>query len=351
MDKLVIQGGRPLRGRVRVSGAKNAALPAIAASLLTGGWHRLGRIPRLRDINTIKSIMAKLGAVFQEQGDLLEINTDNLTGFEAPYELVKTMRASILLLGPLLARYGRAKISLPGGCAIGARPVNLHLKALAAMGKKAEALRYAEESRGLNEPDEVISAACEEILLSSGLRDEAYDRYAIEANQKTTYLATFRAIAKKYPHKEPGDILRDLVASSPGSEGKWFAAAKSAGLFQEAIALAAKSPCDPRTLTRAARDMKEKEPYFAVEAGIAALHWLLAGYGYEIQGVDVMNACRYTMEAAAHGGCLPEVRERILKMISQGNTADGLVSRIIRHELDGSTPPLPLATFLATIIF
>jgi len=134
MDKIVIEGGRPLKGSVTISGAKNAALPAIAASLLTGGWHRLKRIPQLRDINTIKSIMSKFGTIFREENDILEINSDNLTSFEAPYELVKTMRASILLLGPLLARYGKAKISLPGGCAIGARPINLHLKALVAMG-------------------------------------------------------------------------------------------------------------------------------------------------------------------------------------------------------------------------
>ncbi len=134
MDKIIIEGGKPLKGRVKISGAKNAALPIITASLLTGGWHRLKRIPQLRDINTIKSIMSKLGTIFREENDILEINSDNLTSFEAPYELVKTMRASILLLGPLLARYGKAKISLPGGCAIGARPVNLHLKALVAMG-------------------------------------------------------------------------------------------------------------------------------------------------------------------------------------------------------------------------
>ena len=134
MDKIVIEGGKPLKGSVKISGAKNAALPAIAASLLTGGWHRLKRIPQLRDINTIKTIMSKFGTIFREENDILEINSDNLTSFEAPYELVKTMRASILLLGPLLARYGKAKISLPGGCAIGARPINLHLKALVAMG-------------------------------------------------------------------------------------------------------------------------------------------------------------------------------------------------------------------------
>jgi len=134
MDKIVIEGGRPLKGKVKISGAKNAALPIIAACLLTGGWHRLYNIPQLKDIKTIKSIMTKLGVLFRHAGDSLEVNSDNLGNYEAPYDLVRTMRASILLLGPLLARYGRAKISLPGGCAIGARPVNLHLKALASMG-------------------------------------------------------------------------------------------------------------------------------------------------------------------------------------------------------------------------
>jgi len=135
MDKIVIEGGRPLKGTVKVSGAKNAALPALAACLLAGGRHRLFLIPRLKDIDTIKRIMSELGVVFrdEEQGALC-VNSDNLRSFEAPYDLVKTMRASILLLGPLLARNGKAKISLPGGCAIGARPVNLHLKALAEMG-------------------------------------------------------------------------------------------------------------------------------------------------------------------------------------------------------------------------
>ena len=134
MDKIIIEGGNPLKGTVKISGAKNAALPAIAACLLTGGWHHLDNVPHLKDIVTIKSIMSKLGVEFRDNKGSLEVNSDNLNNYETPYELVKTMRASILLLGPLLARYGKAKISLPGGCAIGARPINLHLKALSAMG-------------------------------------------------------------------------------------------------------------------------------------------------------------------------------------------------------------------------
>ena len=135
MDTMIIEGGTPLKGTVRIGGAKNAALPAIAACLLTGGGcHRLRNVPNLRDIETIKAIMSKLGVHFHRKDEVLEINSDDVTGYKAPYDLVRTMRASILLLGPLLARYGKAKISLPGGCAIGARPVNLHLKALVAMG-------------------------------------------------------------------------------------------------------------------------------------------------------------------------------------------------------------------------
>ena len=134
MDKIVIEGGVSLKGSVLISGAKNAALPIIAACLLTGGWHRLSGIPNLKDIQTIKLIMSKLGVTFEEDPGVLSVNSDNIREYEASYELVKTMRASVLLLGPLLARMGKAKISMPGGCAIGERPINLHLKALSAMG-------------------------------------------------------------------------------------------------------------------------------------------------------------------------------------------------------------------------
>ncbi|MDD5205533.1 MAG: UDP-N-acetylglucosamine 1-carboxyvinyltransferase [Desulfobacterales bacterium] len=134
MEKIVIEGGQALKGNIRISGAKNAALPAIAACLLTGGEHCLYGIPRLRDIRTIRVIMSNMGVTFNDSNGALVVNSENLNDCEAPYELVRTMRASILLLGPLLARLGKARISLPGGCAIGARPVNLHLKAFEAMG-------------------------------------------------------------------------------------------------------------------------------------------------------------------------------------------------------------------------
>jgi len=137
MDKIVIEGGRPLNGAVQVSGAKNAALPLLAATLLSTGVHRLHNIPLLRDIRTAKTLLYHLGATFEE-GDPLCIHTDNVDGFEAPYDLVKTMRASVLVLGPLVARFKRARVSLPGGCAIGARPINLHLSGLERLGVTIE---------------------------------------------------------------------------------------------------------------------------------------------------------------------------------------------------------------------
>ncbi|OZB31959.1 MAG: hypothetical protein B7X47_07885 [Ferrovum sp. 34-44-207] len=167
---------------------------------------------------------------------------------------------------------------------------------------KAEAIRYAEDSRGLNDPGCQIAEACEAILLSSGLAIDAYRRYAIEANQGTTNLATFRAIAKKYPSVPPEQILRDLVESTPGSEGKWFAAAKDVGLFDVAIELATRSPTDPRTLTRAARDYAEEQPEFALSAGLAALQWISRGHGYEITGGDVLDVHAAVMHAAAKAG-------------------------------------------------
>ena len=201
------------------------------------------------------------------------------------------------------------------------------VKALAAMNRKAEAIRYAEARRGLNDNPIAIARACEKILLSSGLADEAYARYAIAANQGTTFLATFRAIAKKYPTRVPSKILADLVASTPGQEGKWFAAAKDAGLYDEAIALAQRTPCDPRTLTRAARDFAAAQPRFAVDAGLAALRWIVAGYGYEITGVDVLAACSSTLAAARNGGWIDETEGRIRALVAgPRSTAKDLIA-------------------------
>jgi UDP-N-acetylglucosamine 1-carboxyvinyltransferase len=135
MDKLLIRGGRSLQGEVQISGAKNATLPELCAALLTSEPVRLRNVPRLQDVSTMRKLLLNMGVqVSEQEGSELLINAGTLHTPEAPYELVKTMRASVLALGPLLARFGHAKVSLPGGCAIGSRPVDQHLKGLTAMG-------------------------------------------------------------------------------------------------------------------------------------------------------------------------------------------------------------------------
>jgi UDP-N-acetylglucosamine 1-carboxyvinyltransferase len=138
VDKIVINGGARLKGEVRVSGAKNAALPILASSILSGGTSTYRNVPKLNDIRTMSKLLSLLGATIEldKSGHQLQVRTSAIANFHAPYELVKTMRASVLVLGPLVARHGQAIVSLPGGCAIGARPIDQHLKGLEAMGAK-----------------------------------------------------------------------------------------------------------------------------------------------------------------------------------------------------------------------
>ena len=136
MDKLVIEGGFPLKGEVIISGAKNAALPILISSLLSDETLNLQNVPNLQDIKTCIDLLSALGVSVNRQGNDCFLDANDVNNFDAPYELVKTMRASILVLGPLLAKYGEAKVSLPGGCAIGSRPVDIHIKGLELMGAK-----------------------------------------------------------------------------------------------------------------------------------------------------------------------------------------------------------------------
>lgn len=134
MDKLLIRGGKRLSGEITVSGAKNAALPILCAGLLTADTVQLSNVPNLQDVTTILRLLRQMGLRAEQDGDNVSLNGSAIDKLEAPYEMVKTMRASILVLGPLLARFGEARVSLPGGCAIGSRPVDQHIKGLQAMG-------------------------------------------------------------------------------------------------------------------------------------------------------------------------------------------------------------------------
>ncbi len=179
MDKILIEGGRRLTGEIAVSGAKNAALPMLAAALLPTGASTLANMPKLRDVRTMLELLRRLGCEVSEResGDRVVIHPPDASGVsvEAPYDLVKTMRASVLVLGPLLARYGRARVSLPGGCAIGARPIDQHLKGLEAMGAEVHlAHGYVEckspRLRGAHiELDMPTVTGCENLMMAAAL--------------------------------------------------------------------------------------------------------------------------------------------------------------------------------------
>lgn len=175
MEKLIIEGKRELKGAIKISGAKNAALPMLATTILCGGEFLLKNIPRLRDIATFIKLLEWLGATVKREEKECSVDTSHLREYEAPYDLVRTMRASVLILGPLVAREGKAKISLPGGCAIGERPINLHLQGLELMGAKTRledgyVLVDAKRLRGANIYFDIQSVtATENLMMAASL--------------------------------------------------------------------------------------------------------------------------------------------------------------------------------------
>lgn len=202
------------------------------------------------------------------------------------------------------------------------------MQALLAEGRMEEALAYAEASRGLNQPEAAIDAACEKILLDLGRVDEAYERYALTANCSSTGLATFRAIAEKYPGHDPKRILLDLAKSS-GEPGWWFAAAKDAGFLDIALEFAKAGPTDPRTLSRASCDLLNNDGRFSLEVGRLALQRMIEGYGYELTGIDVIGACKHFMAAAETFGIAAQARVDLLAMATKHGEAVSDI--LIRH--------------------
>jgi len=206
------------------------------------------------------------------------------------------------------------------------------VEALLALGRKAEAVQYAEASRGLNQPDTVIDQTCEQILISSGLYDEAYRRYGLSAAVGNSYIARFRSVAKRYPMKDKLQILSDLIAAAPGEEGKWFATAKELGFYDLALELTNRSPCDPKTLTRAARDYLDAEPAFALGSAVAALRWLSEGWGYEVTSVDVVEAYDRAMDAAVKLNRVDDLTKQIRQLVEASDNAAG---RFVREAVQG----------------
>ena len=178
MQKILVQGGARLNGEVRISGAKNAVLPILCATLLADGPVRVTNVPRLHDVLTTAKLLAGLGAGVEHDGDAMTVDPRSVNSHVAPYELVKTMRASVLVLGPLLARFGDAEVSLPGGCAIGSRPVDLHIKGLQALGAEITVEhgfikgKVDGRLRGARHVFDMVSVgATENVLMAAALAD------------------------------------------------------------------------------------------------------------------------------------------------------------------------------------
>lgn len=203
------------------------------------------------------------------------------------------------------------------------------VKALLAQGRKAEAVHEAEACRSPWSNDRAIDVTCEQILLSSGLAEEAYRRYGLRAHTAGSYSATFRAVTKQYPDRAAREVLADLVGTTPGTEGKWFAAAKDAGFLDYAITLARRSPVDPKTLGRAARDFAEAESEFAMEAGILAIDGFANGLGFEVTGADVAMAYSGAMKAGTKLGRSADVRQRVAEVLRK----DGVGAAFVRQVL------------------
>jgi hypothetical protein len=191
-------------------------------------------------------------------------------------------------------------------------------RVLAARGEIDAAIAYLRERAGRNTSETVIARFAEDLLLQAGRRAEAFEQHALLANQGNTHLATYRAIAKKYPEVAPEKLLAQLVDSTPATPGKWFATAKTLKLFDQAAELAWASPCDPKTLTRAARDHLSSHPTFALSCALAALHWIAQGHGYELTVLDVRDAHRLVLSAADAAGQTADTQAAIQQMLSTG---------------------------------
>lgn len=202
-------------------------------------------------------------------------------------------------------------------------------KVLATRGQIDEAIAYLRERAGSTTSEISIARFAEEELLKAGRRAEAFNQYALLANQANSNLSTFRALKKKYPELAQEKLLGYLVSSSPGEPGKWFATAKTLKLFEQATRLAWASPCDPKTLNRAARDHLKTQPDFAMQCALASLNWMSMGHGYELTGLDVLEAHRFAIEAAS----ITQQNEQVRATIGQILTPDRPMSVWMKRSL------------------
>jgi UDP-N-acetylglucosamine 1-carboxyvinyltransferase len=239
MDKFRIEGGRPLEGEIAISGAKNSALPALAACLLTAEPVKLNRIPPVRDIRTMEQLLEYAGAVVEPEGGSVTVRASRLDRPEAPYELVKTMRASSLVLGPLVARTGCARVSMPGGCAIGARPINLHVAALEHLGARihqSHGYVEAQAPSGLQGAlvhfDRITVTGTEDVLMAAVLaRGETVIRNAAREPEVEDLAALLNKMGARVEGAGSSTIRVEGVSRLHGAEHTIIADRIEAGTF------------------------------------------------------------------------------------------------------------------------
>lgn len=191
------------------------------------------------------------------------------------------------------------------------------------------AVQFLEGLRSPWTPELAIAQIAEQMLIDAGRSEEAYSRFAITAADANTYIARYRAIAKRYPHIKPRRILDDLIRSTPGETGKWFATAKTLKQFDLALSLAQGSPVDPRTLIRAARDHVNAKPAFALEVALLALHWMARGHGYDITATDVLDARTHARAAAERLGIAGDLEARIAQAVEGSSASATEIQRIL----------------------
>ncbi len=245
MDKLLIRGGKRLSGEIVIAGAKNAALPILCAGLLTADTLLLSNVPKLQDVATMQKLLRQMGLSVEENGDVLALCGRDIAKLEAPYEMVKTMRASILVLGPLLARFGEAKVSLPGGCAIGSRPVDQHIKGLQAMGAEIRIEAgyihaKAKKLRGARIVTDMITVTgTENLLMAAALADGVTELENAAREPEVTDLANLLvAMGAKIDGIGTDRLIVTGVPSLHGASHSVIADRIETGTFMCAVAAA-----------------------------------------------------------------------------------------------------------------
>jgi UDP-N-acetylglucosamine 1-carboxyvinyltransferase len=268
MDKLLIHGGRRLQGEVRISGAKNAALPILCAGLLVPGTLEVSNVPQLQDVGTVLKLLERMGVKTARSGDAVSLDASSVTHLEAAYDLVKTMRASILVLGPLLARFGQARVSLPGGCAIGQRPVDQHIKGLQALGAHIEiehgyVVARADRLRGARiVTDMVTVTGTENLMMAATLADgETVIENAAREPEVVDLACALIAMGARIHGAGTDRVVIEGVAALHGGAHRVMADRIETGTFLCAVAAAGGdlllTGCEPRTLEATLDKLRE----------------------------------------------------------------------------------------------